>query len=300
MVHTVGIPCTVRCRVAMTALSHYLRLARRLFANLPKRAYLTLRYHGVRETLWRVLTFPLRLTPLGHRLGLAPRLSDPSAPARAWYAANGRAVAVVIASYGDAGLALKAARSVKRTTDGGRTRVIVADDGSPAAEVGRLRASEHVDEVVTGANAGFAANCNRGLRATRPEEDVVLLNSDVTAHRGWLEVLQHAAYVAGGGDVGIVGPKLLYPDDTIQFAGSLRNPQAPDWFDHRFRGKRADHAPAGILQPALAVTGACMYLTRDALDAVGPMDEAYGMAFEDIDQCLRIWESGRRVVYAPG
>src|SRR3954454_25152589 len=150
MVHTVGIPCTVRCRVAMTALSHYLRLARRLFANLPKRAYLTRRYHGVRETLWRVLTFPLRLTPLGHRLGLAPRLSDPSAPARAWYAGNGRPVAVVIASYGDAGLALKAARSVKRTTDGARVRVLVADDGSPETEVARLRASEHVDEVLSG------------------------------------------------------------------------------------------------------------------------------------------------------
>src|SRR3954452_3768813 len=114
MVHTVGIPCTVRCRVAMTALSHYLRLARRLFANLPKRAYLTLRYHGLRETLLRILTFPLRLTPLGHRLGYGPRLSDPSASARAWYATHGRPVAVVIPSYGSADLALAAARSVKR------------------------------------------------------------------------------------------------------------------------------------------------------------------------------------------
>src|SRR3712207_741363 len=148
----------------MSRLNPYVRFVRRLFANLPKRAYLTLRYHGVRETLWRLLTFPLRLTPLGHRMGLAPRLSDPSAPARAWYAANGRPVAVVIASFGDAGLALKAARSVKRTTDAARVRVIVSDDGSPAAQVARLRASEHVDAVVTGPNAGFAANCNRGLR----------------------------------------------------------------------------------------------------------------------------------------
>src|SRR3954447_224157 len=283
----------------MTALSHYLRLLRRMFSNLPRRAYLTLRYHGVRETLWRLLTFPLRLTPLGHRLRLPPRLSDPSAPARAWYASEGRPVAVVIASYGDAGLALKAARSVKRTTDAQRTRVIVADDGSADEQVARLRASEHVDVVVTGVNAGFAANCNRGLRAARPDEDVVLLNSDVTAHRGWLEVLQHAAYVAGGGSVGVVGPKLLYPDDTIQFAGSIRNPEAPEWFDHRFRFKPAEYPPAGILQPAIAVTGACMYLTREALEDVGEVDETYGMAYEDIDHCLRVWESGRRVVYAP-
>ena len=64
-------------------LGYYLRYLRRLFANLPRRAWLTLRYHGVRETLWRLVTFPLRLTPLGARLGLSARLTDPSAPARA-------------------------------------------------------------------------------------------------------------------------------------------------------------------------------------------------------------------------
>ncbi len=280
----------------MTRLSPYLRFLRRLLANLPRRAWLTLRYQGVRETLYRLVTFPLRLTPLGPRLGLVSRMADPSAPARAWYAQHGRPVAVVIPSYGPAGLALKAARSVRRTT---HARVIVADDGSPPAEVERLRASEHVDRVVAGENGGFAANCNRGLRETRPDEDVVLLNSDVVAHRGWLEVLQHAAYEAGGADVGITGAKLLYPDDSIQFAGAVRNPDAPQWFDHRFRFRPADHPASDVLQPALAVTGACAYVTRDTLDAVGELDEGYGMAYEDVDYCLRTWESGRRVVYAP-
>jgi GT2 family glycosyltransferase/glycosyltransferase involved in cell wall biosynthesis len=284
----------------LTRLHQYLRFMRRLFSNLPKRAWLTLRYHGVGETLRRLVTFPLRLTPLGPRLGLVSRLGDPSAPARAWYPANGRPVAVVIPSYGPAGLALKAARSVRRTTDPERVRVIVADDGSPAAEVETLRASRWIDEVVAGENRGFAANCNRGIRASRPDEDVVLLNSDVVAHRGWLEVLQHAAHVAGGEDVGVTGAKLLYPDDTIQFAGAIRNPDAPEWFDHRFRFRRADHATADVMQPVLAVTGACMYVTRDTLTAVGELDEGYGMAFEDVDYCLRVWESGRRVVYAPG
>jgi GT2 family glycosyltransferase/glycosyltransferase involved in cell wall biosynthesis len=239
------------------------------------------------------VTFPLRLTPLGPRLGLVARVGDASAPARAWYAQHGRPVAVVIPSYGPAKLALKAARSVKRTCD---ARVIVADDGSPAAEVERLRASKHVDVVVAGDNAGFAANCNRGIQATRPDEDVVLLNSDVIALRGWLEVLQHAAYEH---DAGITTGKLLYPNDTIQFGGGMRNPDHPEWFDHRFRFRRADYPPSDIMQPTLAATGACMYITRGTLDAVGELDEGYGMAFEDIDYSLRAWEVGRRVVYAP-
>ena len=277
----------------MGRLHLYARFLRRLFASLPKRAWLTLRYQGPRETLYRIVTFPLRLTPFGPRLGLVARVSDASAPARAWYAANRRPVAVVIPSYGPAKLALKAARSVKRTTD---ARVIVADDGSPAAEVARLRASKHVDEVVAGDNAGFAANCNRGIRVTRPDEDVVLLNSDVVALRGWLEVLQHAAYEHDGA---ITAAKLLYPDDRIQFAGAIRNPDHPQWFDHRFRFRPADYPPSDVLQPTLAATGACMYVKRETLDAIGELDEGYGMAYEDVDYCLRAWESGRRVVYAP-
>jgi GT2 family glycosyltransferase/glycosyltransferase involved in cell wall biosynthesis len=277
----------------MPRLQPYLRFLRRLFANLPKRAYLTVKAHGLREALWRTLTFPLRLTPIGARMGLVTRVSDVSAPARSWYAANGRPVAVVIPSYGPAKLALKAARSVKRTTN---ARVIVADDGSPADEVARLRASRHIDVVASGPNGGFAVNCNRGLREARPDEDVVLLNSDIIAFSGWLEVLQHAAYEH---DAGITGGKLLYPDDTIQFAGAVRNPDHPQWFDHRFRFRPADHPASEVLQPALAVTGACMYVKRETLDAIGELDEEYPMAYEDVDYCLRAWESGRRVVFAP-
>jgi GT2 family glycosyltransferase len=280
-------------------LAYYLRYVRRLFAGLPRRALLTLRYHGVRETAWRVVTFPLRLTPLGARLGLAPRLSDPSAPARAWYREHGRRVAVVIPSYGDPTLTRKAVRSVRRTTASARVRIIVADDGSAPEHVAKLRTIDGVELVLGDETRGFSANCNRGLRETRPDEDVVLLNSDVIAHPGWLEVLQHAAYVTGGEDVGITGPKLLYPDETIQYAGTVRNPYEPEWFDHRFRTRPADFAPASVQQPSLAITGACLYITRATLDEIGELDEAYGMAYEDVDWCLRAWESGKRVVYAP-
>ena len=42
-----------------------------------------------------------------------------------------------------------------------------------------------------------------------------------------------------------------------------------------------------------------MYVTRAALDELGPLDEGYEMAFEDADYCVRAWERGRRVLYAP-
>ena len=99
-----------------------------------------------------------------------------------------------------------------------------------------------------------------------------------------------AAYASG--DVGIVGPKLLYPDRRIQSAGSYRNLGAPEWFDHRYRFKAATHPQANVVAPVLGVTGACMYVKREVLDALGASTRRYGMAFEDVDYCLRAWEAG--------
>ena len=135
------------------------------------------------------------------------------------------------------------------------------------------------------------------MRAAAEDHDVVLLNSDVIARPGWLEALQQAAY--GADEVAIVGPRLLYPDRTIQSAGTVRNLGAPDWFDHRYRFKPAGHGPANIGGPTLAVTGACIYAKRTALDRIGLLDERYGMAYEDVDWCLRAWEAGMLVLYDP-
>ena len=47
-------------------------------------------------------------------------------------------------------------------------------------------------------------------------------------------------------DIGIVGAKLLYPDGRIQFAGTVRNLDAPEWFDHRYRFEPPAGAPPGV------------------------------------------------------
>ena len=115
--------------------------------------------------------------------------------------------------------------------------------------------------------------------------------------RDWLACLQHATSVDRR--AGVAGAKLLYPDNRIQYAGTIRNAQAPEWFDHRYRGKPADWGPADVPGPTLAATGACMYIRRDALDAIGLLDEAYGMGYEDVDYGLRAWQAGYEVAYVP-
>ena len=265
--------------------------------DLRRRIYLTYKYHGLRVLVLRALTFPLRFTLLDRFVRFGRRPTDSRAAARLWYKRHGRPVTIVIPSYRDAAAVASLVASIRRTTDPQRVRIVVADDASGPEHVAALRELTGIEVIEGRENAGFAANVNRGIAAAPDGDDIVVINSDVLAQRGWLESLQYAT--TRSEDIGVVGPKLLYPDHRIQFAGTVRNLEAPEWFDHRYRFKPPNWGPANIIQPVLAVTGACLYIRREVLVHVGGMDESYPMAYEDVDFCLRTWQAGYRVVYWP-
>jgi GT2 family glycosyltransferase len=264
---------------------------------LMRRAMLTLKYLGPRETLLRVITFPLRPTPLGRWLGYGRSYGPERVKAKRWYRERGRDVTIVIPTYGEPDVTIRCVRSLRRTTHKRRVRILVCDDASPNLEH-RRRLASHLRgaELIQGTEQlGFARNANRGMR--QATGDVVLLNSDIVAHRGWLETLQQAAYARD--DIGMATPKLLYPDGRIQSAGSHRNLGAPEWFDHRYRFQEANYGPANVPAPVLAATGAALYVKRSTISRIGVLDDAFQMAFEDADWCLRCWQEGLRIVYQP-
>jgi GT2 family glycosyltransferase/glycosyltransferase involved in cell wall biosynthesis len=268
------------------------------FANLRRRIYLTYRYFGLRTILFRLITFPLRFTPLERRLRLRTHARDQELRrAVDWYREHGRPVDIVIPSYRDAERVRALVRSIAKTVPRGMARVIVTDDCSGPEHLAALRRITGIEVLAAENNGGFAANVNRGLRASDATRDVVVLNSDIEALPSWLECLQYAAHRYQ--DIGIVGPQLQYPDGRIQFGGTVRNRDQPEWFDHRYRFKPAGWGPADQTSPSLAVTGACMYVRREVIERVGILDEAYGMAYEDVDWCLRAWQAGFRVIYFP-
>ena len=267
----------------------------RLLNDLPRRAALTVRTYGWLDLLARIGTAPLR--PFGYEGALRRRLHRRWTLRRTlrWYREKGRPVVVVVPTYGAPEVTFKTVRGLRRTVDGSRTRIVVVDDGSQPEHQERLRALGGAQLLLASENAGYAASVNRGMAVARPDEDVVVLNNDVIPRRGWLAQLQMTAYEDD--DVGIVGPRLLYPDGRIQSAGSYRNLGAPEWFDHRYRFRPEHFGPAQVSVDALAVTGACMYLRRDLIDVVGSFDDGYAMGYEDVDYCLRAWDADRSVRY---
>jgi GT2 family glycosyltransferase/glycosyltransferase involved in cell wall biosynthesis len=270
------------------------------FSNLRRRVYLTYTHFGLRTILFRLITFPLRFTPLERRMRLRTHARDQEVRrAVDWYREHGRPVDIVIPSYRDAEHVATLVRSIGKTVRKGMARVIVSDDCSGEEHLRALRAIDGIDVLVTSErNSGFAANANRGIAASDGEHDIVVLNSDVEALPSWLDALQYGAYGHEGG-AGIVGGQLQYPDGRIQFGGTVRNRDQPQWFDHRYRFKPHGWGPAEAPSPALAVTGACMYVRRETIERIGAFDERYAMAYEDVDWCLRAWQAGIRVLYFP-
>ena len=146
----------------------------------------------------------------------------------------------------------------------------------------------------------FSALNNRA--AEQVESDYLLfLNNDVHIQQtDWLRLMVNEALVDP--HVGIVGAKLLYPDQTVQHGGVLLG--LGGVAVHAFRALHKD-APgyasrAVCAQDMSAVTGACMLCRADAFRAVGMFDETHlAVAFNDVDLCLRIGRAGYRIVMTP-
>jgi GT2 family glycosyltransferase len=122
--------------------------------------------------------------------------------------------------------------------------------------------------------------------------DTEVMNSD------WLASM---AEFAQREDVGAVGAKLYYPDNSVQHSGVIVG--LGGVAGHAFKGfARTAHGYMGridIIQNLSAVTAACLLMRRAVFDEVGGFDERLSHCFNDVDLCLRIRERGYLVVYTP-
>jgi N-acetylglucosaminyl-diphospho-decaprenol L-rhamnosyltransferase len=154
-------------------------------------------------------------------------------------------------------------------------------------------------------NPGFAAGNNVALRQATGDV-CVLLNPDTELHDTALTAL--AAYLRAHPAVGVVGPRLLNPDGSLQSAGFAPPSLFQVWYDlvpwprrfyhSRLNGRYPD-APADEPYPVGFPLGACLAVRRNMLDHVGLLDEAYGMYMEEVDFCARVHAAGYAVHILP-
>ncbi|WP_002624381.1 rhamnosyltransferase WsaF family glycosyltransferase [Cystobacter fuscus] len=128
-------------------------------------------------------------------------------------------------------------------------------------------------------------------------ELLLFLNNDIEViEPDWLEELISQVQRP---EVGVVGPRLLYPNGTLQHVGVVVGQQG--FAGHAFAGL-APHAStaqgrADWTRNYLAVTGACLMMRRDVFERIGGYDESFIVCGSDVELCLRAVQHELRVVY---
>ena len=141
---------------------------------------------------------------------------------------------------------------------------------------------------------------NAGVKETKGEYLLFLNNDTEVISPDWMEQL---LMYAQRKDVGAVGAKLYYADNTIQHAGVVIGLGAHRYAGHtHYKMPREHLGYMGRLcyaQDVTAVTGACLMVKKSIYEEVDGLDESFTISLNDVDLCLKIREKGYLNIFTP-
>ena len=192
--------------------------------------------------------------------------------------------------------------SIKKKTTYSNYEIIIVENNSITTEIfnyyKELEKEKNIRVVSWEREFNYSVINNFGVKHANGEL-ILFLNNDVEVLSDhWMEELVANTQRP---EVGITGVKLLYPDGTIQHAGTVIG--IGGIAGHMLVGMKGDRS--GYLNKAVtqmnysAVTAACMMMKRSVFEELGGFEEQLAVAFNDVDLCLRTVASGHLVVYNP-
>lgn len=180
--------------------------------------------------------------------------------------------------------------------------IIVAENNSSSEEIFKyyedISRNPRIRLVCWKKDFNYSAINNFGVKSAKGEY-LLFLNNDVTViDPDWMSELLG---VCQREEVGAVGARLLYPDDTIQHAGCVvgMGGIAGNLFVNMPARRTGYLHKASILQDMSAVTAACMMMKKSVFEQAGGFTEELAVAFNDVDLCLKVRSHGHLVVYDP-
>ena len=208
-------------------------------------------------------------------------------------------VSVVVLTYNNLDLTRRCLESIERYSDYPALEVIVVDNASQDGSVDWLRdwsthtsPAGHVRRLILNdRNAGFAAGNNVGLRAATGDI-LVILNNDTQVTRGWIRTLR--SHFRRDHALGLIGPVT----DNIGNEARVQVSWSDDADMHVQAGRYTRARPGGELRMHTAAFF-CVAMPRAVYEAVGDLDESFGLGFfEDDDYCRRVEAAGYRIACA--
>jgi GT2 family glycosyltransferase len=217
-------------------------------------------------------------------------------------------VSIVIVSWNACAYLRDCLRSIRNTTGSVVKEIIVVENASSDGSAEMVSAEfPEVILIPTGKNLGFARANNVGISQSSGSM-VALINSDVLVHADCMQRL--AAFLETNPEVGLVGPKVLNGDGSVQrtcnrlptlwntachFSGLDRAFPNLRFFEG-FQMSKVNHSfPTEIG----ALSGCFCVARRSAVEQVGGLDERFFFYAEDIDWCKRFKDASWKVMLVP-
>ena len=180
--------------------------------------------------------------------------------------------------------------------------IIIIENNSTTDEIFRyykeLSKNPRIHLLRWGKEFNYSAINNFGVAHAKGEY-LLFLNNDVKSiNPDWMEEMLG---VCQRPEVGGVGAKLIYPDNTIQHAGCVVG--MGGIAGHMFVDMPADRTgylhKASLLQDMSAVTAACLMMKKEVFEEAGGFTEELAVAFNDVDLCLKVRKNNHLIVYDP-
>ena len=212
-------------------------------------------------------------------------------------------VSIVIPTRDHVDILKACLNSVYGNTSYGNYEIIIVDNGSqdPAAlgYLEELQTNRKVSVIRDDSEFNYSRLNNLAVDVAKGEI-IALMNNDVVVDTpDWMtEMVSHASRP----EVGAVGCRLVYPDNTLQHAGIVLGLGGLAAYSHRCipRSSPGYFGRAMLIQSMSAVTAACLFVRKSVYQEVGGLDEEnLAVAYNDVDFCLKLKEAGYRNIFTP-
>lgn len=191
--------------------------------------------------------------------------------------------------------------SIRQKTSYDKYEIIVIENNSTDSEIFEYYneiAADNIRVVKYSGKFNYSDINNFGAGYANGEYLILLNNDTEIISENWIEEM---LMYGQREDVGIVGAKLFYPDDTVQHAGVIVGLGGVAGHTH----SRIERGEAGYMgkmfysQDLSAVTAACFMVKKSVFDAVGGLDTEFAVAFNDVDFCLKVRAINKLIVFTP-
>ncbi len=217
-------------------------------------------------------------------------------------------VSIIIVNYKSKEKTLACLKSIAEADmDGLLSEIIVVDNNSEddSAEVIK-KIYPKVKIIKSEKNLGMGGGNNLGIKAAQAEF-ILILNPDTIIKKDAIKILHN--FIKSDEQIGIAGPKLLNPDNTLQYSCRRFPKFYTPILRRTFLGKFAKNHLDNFLMKDYShkeikkvdwMLGSCLMVRKNILNKINNgFDERFFMYFEDTDLCKRVWQAGFKVVYNP-